>query len=393
MYRIGFIIQNKHIFSNGLMQNAYFLYDTYKKLGHACTLLSYDKAYTCLRGLDTVPVALISVDPSEFQTSDYDVLISVGMGISPEVYAACVRTHTHVIGFVCGNVLANTTDGFTDTDAGAPSGLVGKEAPIHAVWMIDAFRHMKAFMEVVRSAPTTLVRHTWSPGLLELFASQRRRAVADLYYKGAGATAAAATATTSTKLNILILEPNLNYVKSAVIPFTICEHLHRRHPDLINEVFVFNWPEASKTADHLFRNYTVSTKTRKFKSLLIDEILGHFNSQPHPYVVLSYQDHNPWNYLYYEMLHFGVPLVHNSPDFKHLGYYYSDTDVEGGAGAVLNAHEYHSRLAPLQAPKIRQLLDSMDPAKPECQAYWGDILEREMFRAVQSISHSKHTPP
>jgi hypothetical protein len=365
-HRIGFVIVNKPTFSNGLMQNAYFLYDIYKQLGHLCTLLVYDKECKHIKGLSSIPVKHISIYASEFNTSDYDILITIGIGISHEIFQSCQKTNTYVIGFVCGNVLANTVSGFIDPKNDT-SGLIAKETPVHKIWLIEGYRHMKTFIELTRSVPVTLVQHTWSPSLLEYVTKSRLRSVDTLYYKH--------THTPSSKYNIVILEPNLNYTKHAVIPFTICEYIHKTYPELINQVFIFNWHDASKTAKHLLDTYSVGTKTRIFKNLYIDEILTYLNSQPNPFMVISYQLHNPWNYLYYEMLHFGIPLVHNSLDFKQFGYYYPECSIEGGADAVRNAAQYHTALAPLVKEKTHQLLNAMDPANPECRTYWNTLLE------------------
>jgi hypothetical protein len=355
------------------MQNAYFLYEVYRHLGNVCTFLSYDPEYKHLKGMDSVLVKKISADPSEFDTSEYDILITIGMGISKPVYESCKRTTTYVIGFVCGNVLSSTVSGTVDNDSSSPSEIVGKEAPVDSIWLIEGHRYMRTFLELLRGVSVNLVRHTWSSKLLELFATQRKHG--SLMYKY--------THTPGIKYNIVILEPNIGYVKSAVIPFTICEYLNKQNSALINQVFIFNWNDSSKTAQHLAASFEVSKKTRFFKSLLIDEILHFFNSQTEPFIVISHQQNNPWNYLYYEMFHLGIPLVHNSPDFKQLGYYYSDTNIEEGAGAVMNAIQYHDKLYEIQKPKIQKVLDSMDPYHPECQTYWKELLDANMFTFIQ----------
>jgi hypothetical protein len=373
MYRIGFIIDNKHLFSNGLMQNAYFLYQTYLNLGNKCTLLSYDPSYTCLKGYESIPVQTISIHPSEFDTSAYDVLITIGRGISKPIYESCKRTNTLVIGFVCGNILANTITGFIDSNPERPSNLIGKDAPVDKIWLIEGHRYMKTFIELTRGVSVNLVRHTWSPELLEILAKKRNHT--SLIYKHIPSR--------SNKVNIVILEPNMDYVKSAVVPFTICEYVNKMNSELINQVFIFNWNDTSKTALNLASTFEVYSKTRFFKSLLIDEILHFFNSQSCPFIVISHQLNNPWNYIYYEMFNYDIPLVHNSPDFKQLGYYYSDTNIEDGAGAVLNAIQHHAKLYEVQKPKIRTLFNSMDPSNSECQTYWKELLESETFAATQ----------
>jgi hypothetical protein len=356
-----------------MMQNSYFLYEVYKNLGNSCTFLSYDPDYKHIKGLESALVKRISTDPSEFDTSAYDVLITIGFGISKHVFESCKRTNTHVIAFICGNILSDAIKGTVENYPSVSTEIIGKEAPSDRIWLIEGHRYMRTFLELLRGVPVKLVRHTWSPNILELFASKLKHDA--LMYKH--------THTSGSKYNIVILEPNIGFVKSAVIPFSICEYLNKQNSALINQVFIFNWNDSSKTAQHLASSFDVSKKTRFFKSLLIDEILNFFNSQSDPFIVVSHQFNNPWNYLYYEMFHFGVPLVHNSPDFKQFGYYYSDTNIEEAAGAVLNAMQYHSKLYEIQKPKTQKLLDSMDPSNSECQTYWKDLLETELFTATQ----------
>lgn len=371
MVRIGIIIKPLRMFSNGLIQNAFFMYEVFRA-HHTCALLCYDAAYTHLEGTN-IPVQTIPHIMTEDETRAFDVLITVGHGVTPETYANCVRTRTRVISFVCGNVLANTMIGFVDRDASTPSAvLVSKTTPADHIWIIGGHSYMKSFVEVTRCAPSTLVPHLWSPRLMESYMEsvfkRNKSALQYVYDKK------------EPQYNILILEPNLEFVKNAVIPITICERLHTLDPSVIREVFVFNFPDTSKTATTLVDHCRIRDKVRRFKGLHIAEILSFFNAQPQPYIVVSHQINNPWNYLYYEMLHFGVPLVHNSPAFRSYGYYYEGCDIDHGADACRNAVQHHSRLRPIHGPKNAAFLATIDPYAADCQTHWNTLLSEELAK-------------
>ena len=62
--------------------------------------------------------------------------------------------------------------------------------------------------------------------------------------------------------------------------------------------------------------------------------------------VVTHHWENGLNYLYYEVLYGGYPLIHNSEFLKDYGYYYDDFDAESGADALLSARAEHDRRTP-----------------------------------------------
>ena len=84
-----------------------------------------------------------------------------------------------------------------------------------------------------------------------------------------------------------------------------CEKLYQQYPDLIDNVYVFNYPKedlAWQMGDSL--QLDKDKKLRRFCRLSFPEILLHFNSLESTPIFLSYQVHNTLNYLYYETLYY-----------------------------------------------------------------------------------------
>lgn len=371
---IGIITGDTSLFSNGLIQNAYFLYEVFTRLGHTCHLLSYNKSYTKLDYND-IPIRTISEDDAVFRVSDYKMIITVAMGITESMYKKCKAVGVRVIGFICGNSMFMNLGDFTSNP---PTNVViGKERPVDELWIIGAYDFMKSYLELLRGAPARLVPHLWSPRLLEAVAEERfKKPASALVYNPATHTA--------NQCEIIILEPNVNIVKTGLIPLMAAERAFLDAKDLINEVYLFNYPEENKHVEAIVGNLTVKSKVRKFKSLHIGNILTHFNEKGTMPIFVCHQLYNGWNYLYYELMYYGYPFIHNSPLMKEYGYYYNEFDIEGCARQIRLAHETHNRVVGSKMARARAYLDTIDPLGEESGRAWKRLLEDSMPPRISS---------
>ena len=57
--------------------------------------------------------------------------------------------------------------------------------------------------------------------------------------------------------------------------------------------------------------------------------------------VVSHQKFSDLNYLHFECLHLGLPLIHNSSLLQEYGYSYKNDDIEEGARQLKTALAYH----------------------------------------------------
>jgi hypothetical protein len=360
-YRIGIITNNNPLFSNGLSQNAYFLYEVFTNAGHTCTMLCYDHSYLRVEGTD-VPVKPISTKGFNFKS--YDFIITVAQGISKEMYES--KGKTVVIGFVCGNIFANNLVDFISDDEGSGSKVIRKTQPLNKLWIIGGYDFMNRYLELMRGAPAISVPHLWSPRLLEQQAIKKfNYDVKELHYTP--------ELHTNGKITIIILEPNVAFTKTSLLPLMACEAFHLANPAIIDTVFLFNIPKGGAAAA-IIDNLTIASKVRRFVGLHIAEILCYANKQASMPIVLSHQILNPWNYLYYEMMYYGVPLVHNSFKMKGFGYYYSEQDIDGAVKSIMQAQEYHNKIGVVQKKKNYEFLRSIDPGQEGTIKTWNELL-------------------
>jgi hypothetical protein len=198
------------------------------------------------------------------------------------------------------------------------------------------------------------VPHLWSPEVIqETMRTKYKKAENMLFYN--------IEKRKTKKVNILILESNFHIVKNAWIPIVAAEKLHKEYPDLIDQVYVFNYPE-NEHADRMIASLSIAPKVRKFKRLAIPEILDHFNNNSESYpIFLSTQLYNSLNYIYYELLYYGYPLIHNSPQLDGCGYYYPEYDLTKCVTSILTAYKHHDKDVDVLKDKAKQYLERVNP--------------------------------
>ena len=200
-----------------------------------------------------------------------------------------------------------------------PHATVVSEVPYDVIWTLPAFE--KTCLEYYRStlrAPVQVMQHLWSPMLLERAVAEARPGHTFGYQPG------------RQRWRLAILEPNICSVKTAHLPMMICDVAHRRDPGFIEYLRVYNamtlkerpiFVQYARSLDLV--RHGIATFEPRFP---VFEILG---DQADAVVAHSWE--NEQNYLYYEALHGGYPLIHNSQFLADCGYRYPEFDCDEGA--------------------------------------------------------------
>ncbi len=375
--KVGIVIHNKaNLFSNGITQNAYFIYQCLENAGTRCQFLCHDTEPAKF-GYKDLTVKTISANPLEFDPSEYHTIITVTRGLNDEIYKKCKESKVRMISFNCGNSLMQHMEDFVKgPSAPGVSNGIGEKAFADEMWLIPSLAHSIDYYKVTRCIETIhIVPHLWSHTFIgETCLQYDKKPESELFYNFASHT--------NRKLNILILEPNFALVKNAWIPIIACEKLNRMYPDLIENVFVFNYPSHDLSyamTDHL----SLGKKLRKFKRLAMSEVMLHFNSQKAFPVILSYQMYTSLNYLYYEALYYGWPLVHNSTDLEDCGYYYPEIDISKCTDAIMKAYTTHNHNANLYIEKAQKYLERVDPLNDSNKKIWTQLIDVSIASSLE----------
>lgn len=330
------------LYENGLRQNVLFLHNMFRA-APAC------KNVFLLNHGEGEPGEI----PSEYginrrsivRTSDVkeklDFVIVIGAAIDADTAEKLKKRGTKIINYKGGNgivismeaIIAHPPrDGERYFDRGF----------YDAIWMTPQHIHTyKSYCETIYRCPVFEVPQIWQPIFLEARFAGLQRPFG--YRPG------------SAKKRIGILDPNITVMKTSHMPMLVCEAAYRKRPELFQAVYVTN---AIQLQNHLhFNSFANRLKLTQDKVLTVEprfvtaDFLAH-----HADAVVTHHWENGLNYLYYDVLNGGYPLVHNSEFLQDYGYYYESFDAESGGEALLRALATHDKNYARYCEKARELL-------------------------------------
>jgi hypothetical protein len=330
------------IWENGIFQNCYFLTMLLK---HAPNV---EAAYLVNGGdgdpaaaaqfLEFAPVPVIDLDTAR-QT--LDVVIELSAQLNPDWARAFCDKGGRVIGMRVAN------DYVIDIERmmfALPHGMLVSGTPYSAIWTLPAFEKTCAgYYETALRAPVTAMQHLWSPALVE------RAANGAFGYRPG-----------RPRWRVAVLEPNICMVKTSHIPMLVADLAHRQQPDLIEYLRVFNTMQLKGDAQFVgfarSLDLVVQGRATFEPRLPVHEILTQQAD-----AIVSHTWENAQNYVYYEALHGGYPLVHNSDLLGGCGYRYADFGCEDGALALREAFAVHDACIDDYRASARAFLATLDP--------------------------------
>lgn len=244
-----------------------------------------------------------------------------------------------------------------------PHALLVNGTPYDAVWTLPQYAASGApYYASALRAPVRIVPHLWSPVVLERALQALPPGHAFGYRPG------------RRRWRIGLFEPNVCLVKTSFIPLLVCEAAHRANPHITERVQACN--TFHMKAQPAFIGFAAAL------DIVRHGLVGFEGRHPtwqvlpmHCDAIVSHQWENAQNYLYYEALHGGYPLIHNSHLIGDCGYRYHDFDCEEGGQALLRAFAGHDENLAAYRATARRFLATLDPeAESNVRAY-GAALE------------------
>ena len=361
---LGLLIHNDaRIFTNGITQNAYFMYKCFEGMGYRCQFLCLE-ANPIPFAIEGLTVRQLTTDEAIFHPSEFHTIITVTRIVTRGLYDMLRKNDVRVVSFICGNSYMKDQEDFVR--AGDGKTFIHGGDPTDELWLIPSFARFSDYFQLIRRAPTSIVPHLWSPSIFNRMVSDSSRLLYALKRR--------------TKCSVIIMEPNTMIVKTAWLPIVACDLFHQRHPDLLEEVRVHNFPGHAH-ARLMVNNLTLGGR---FKVLPRDALANVFlrcNQDGTMPIFVCHQMNNTLNYLYYEVLYYGFPLVHNSPDLEGCGYFYDGHDVKQCADAILKAYREHDQSVDTYRERARAYLRRVDPESPEVRRVFEERLRASVAKA------------
>lgn len=363
--RVGVTIHIKEghqsIWENGIFQNCVFLVQLFN-LSPEVEKAVLVNGGQVKQANPNMMFAQVGVEMIDMQTAleTLDVVIEMSSQV-PEAWLEKFRARGGRIAWMrCGN------DYVIDIERAIynmPHAGLCSAKKYDAVWTLPEYEHSCTdYFALTTRAPVKIVPHLWTPEFFDKAIATLPEGVSFGYQPG------------RSRWRACSFEPNLCMVKTCVTPMLVCEEAYRRNPRFL-EYVRFCCTLKHKQKPMLVRfaraldivNHGLASFEDRFP---VYAYLAH-----HGDCIISHHWENGQNYLYYEALYGGYPLIHNSEFIRDLGYFYPDFDCQAGGEALIHAFETHDANLDEYKAKAAEFLKTLDiHHQPNIEAYTAELL-------------------
>ncbi len=179
---------------------------------------------------------------------------------------------------------------------------------------------------------------------------------------------------------IIIMEPNISFQKTGVIPILIAEDFARKHPDFEFDLVVLNGERLLASGYYKANIEPYLTELNKRMCIKYEgrnDMITVMNKYPHA-TAICHHINNEFNYMVLEFLHAGFPVLHNCRAWQDFGYYYPDNDVRTGADVCGQALVSHAERFEVYKSHAKALAWRHSIYNPDVQKAWKELLESSM---------------
>nr|WP_232356683.1 DUF2827 domain-containing protein [Burkholderia multivorans] len=339
------------IWENGIHQNIAFLAMMLKRSDRVGPVyfLNGGDAKALPAGLDLDGLDVPLVNPADV-THDIDVVIEMGAQLPVEWLRHVKALGAKLVACYVGH----TYSGLAETPIfDKPSGHIFNGTQFDEVWVLEKSQKIDVpLLRTLTRAPVYTIPHLWSPYFLD-------RRIAALAAEGA----TFGYRPGRRPWRLATLEPNISVVKTCHYPMLVCDELYRARPDAVQHLFVVNSMHLKEhpTFVHFANSLDLVRQHKATFEPRLD--LPGFMAR-HADAVVSHHWENAQNYLYYDVLYGGYPLLHNSPLLGDAGYYYPDFDSATGGRVLLDAWLHHDERLDDYRAKADRLLRAVSIDNP-----------------------------
>lgn len=355
-----FATESANIWSSGVNQNVAFLILMLRSSAHVAKvyLLNGGDSEKLPPDLDFDDLDAPLVRPHQV-THELDVVIEMGAQLPLEWLQHVRALGTRIVTFFAGHTYADQCEA---PMFDRPGGAAFRETPMHEVWILPQHeKTCQSMLKTIARVPVLTMPHLWSPRFLDRQITQLKRRGHQFGYRHADEKS------TRPGWRVAIFEPNISVVKNCFIPMLVCDQAYRLQPESVARMMVMN---TFHMKEHLTFNRFASHMdlTRDGKASYEPRIsFAECMAEHSMDAVVAHHWECGLNYAYYDALHGGYPLIHNSSFLQDagVGFYYPGFSASGGGSALVDAWSREPEFWDDYRRQSKAYLQGLAPANPE----------------------------
>jgi hypothetical protein len=358
-------ITESNLFNNGLYQNCFLIYRLCEAIGWLPIFVVNEKPKS-LEGIPEMlrPCRIADIEDILRTPLAIRIYVEIGMSISSNLRKFMKMMGARTCKLYLGNIL--------NIDTETPMFFTGMNFSHHVIGEQDEIwtsPHYSMNLEYAsclnqvepEESSSKIAPYIWDPCILT---DDGRRHFA---WKVPSA---------GQKPAFLIMEPNISFQKTGLIPLLILEQYARENPTVDFDVIILNGERL--TASGYFKG-NIEPLLRALRGKIQyagrHDMITVMKNYPSVYPICHHFT-NEYNYMVLEFMYAGYPVLHNCRAWADFGYFYGDNDVKTGAKQVKDIiNHHHERLETFKGHG-RALLWRHSLYNPDVQRSWKDLLER-----------------
>jgi hypothetical protein len=363
-------ITEENLYSNGLFQNVFVFYRMFDAMGYAPILLISDKP----KSMQGIPEMMrrcrmiVTEDMLKQPMANIVALIEIGMSLDPTVRQFVKMLGGRLLKVYLGNIL--------NIDTEIPIFMPGNHFAHHVVGRNDMILVSPHYGQHAEYA--SYINHVVPPkDLLKIIAPY----VWDhnILTKNGSQVVQWVKPSTPEDEVFVLMEPNISFQKSALVPLFILEKWYRevgKPRGWKGSIQVVNG-ERYTMVPHFLHN--IMPLLEIFKDARVEllgrrDIISALKAWPSSTFIL-HNVNNEFNYMTLELLWSGFPVLHNSPSWLDYGYSYEEADLTVGASLVETIRTGHADRLETYRAHAATLAWRYSPYNPDIHAAWHKIIE------------------
>lgn len=321
------------IWNNGINQNIAFLLELLSKSP------AIGKVYLINAGAeDSLPKDLqfegldISLAKTDELTHEIDLVIEMGTLLDTRWLRHIRALGTKIVTFQVGHTFANNGESMVFN---RNIGLTFEDPHLRdEIWILPKSSKTDApMLRTLTRRPVVEMPHLWSPRFLDQRTKELRDEGLEFGFRPE------VSAAREGGWRVGIFEPNISVVKTCFLPMLVCEEAYRKDKSSVGTMMVFNSFQMKEHAT--FKHFALNLSLVKEQRAWFEgrHVFADAMVRQNLDAVVSHHWDNGQNYLYYDALHGGYPLIHNSEFLRDadLGFFYPDFRAGTGASRYLEA--------------------------------------------------------
>lgn len=349
------------LYENGLRQNVLFLYQLFAAAPNCARVHLLNHGDGAFEGWPTgLGMDGVAVVHTRDVIDDLDYVIVIGAAMDTGTLAALRDRGVGIVGYKGGNAALISIEAMIAKPPRPDAERYFDLGHYDALWMTSQHLHTYApWCRTVYRVPVHAIPQLWAP----TFIDYRADALAGRFGYRPGAK----------RWRVGMLEPNITIMKTSHMGMLVCEAAYRQMPAAFDSVFVSNTIQHRENPH--FKSFASALTivrdgcmTFEPRFVSADFLANHCDA------VVTHHWENGLNYLYYEVLHGGYPLVHNSAFLRGYGYYYPDFAAEAGGAALLEAFATHDERLDVYRTDAAALMATLAPSSRDNIRLHEDLL-------------------